>query len=367
MHSSRIHTNNFDAIRLFAAYAVVVSHHFALSRLPEPSVFTFHSLGGLGVVIFFSISGYLVAQSWDRDPHLWRFTARRFLRIWPGLLVTLALSALVLGPIVTTLPLDEYLRDRHVWSSFGILWLDVQPRLPGIFLTSPLPEIPNGALWTIPIEVKCYIALAVLGLLGIFRRPRLFALLVAGLAVYVYGIYDTERVIAAGGKRLFKWEFATFFFTGALLHYFHAFWAPASRQVLIAAVLILGAALSFWAERPLVACWLLVPFLVIAIGLRSTPVLCRFGRFGDFSYGIYIYGFPVQQTVLWALPELPFLHSLAMTILMTTALACASWHLVEKRALRLKPSSKKRLGDLASESRLNVYLPSGTPARQHKS
>ncbi|MDB5877438.1 MAG: acyltransferase [Variovorax sp.] len=344
MNSHRPPTNNFDAIRFAAASAVIVSHHFALSGRPELHFFKFHSLGGLGVLIFFSISGFLIAQSWDHDPHLGRFAARRFLRIWPALFCTLLLSAFVLGPIVTTLPLRAYFGDSRIWSSFGILWLNVQPTLPGVYLESPLPEIPNGSLWTIPHEVKFYIYFALLGLAGVLKQKRLLALLVAVLIVYVYAIHDTERVLQEGGKRLYKWEFATFFFVGVLMHYFREAWEPRARRSLIAIGLIVAAAFSYWLGRPLVACWLLLPFFTIAAGLMSFPFVRRFGRFGDLSYGIYIYSFPVQQTVLWSLPKMPFAYSMALTIAVTFALAAASWHIVEKRALTFKPSSKRYTG-----------------------
>ena len=99
--------NNFDFIRLVAALLVLVSHQFALQGLPEPGVQGLYSLGGLGVLVFFSISGYLVAQSWLNDPHWLRFAARRLLRIVPGLLVVMVACTFILGPVLTHLSLTE--------------------------------------------------------------------------------------------------------------------------------------------------------------------------------------------------------------------------------------------------------------------
>lgn len=105
MQDSLHKQNNFDFIRVVAALCVVCSHQFALNGLREPSVLNVHSLGGFGVLLFFSISGFLVMQSWAADPNVFRFGARRFLRIWPGFAVVITLTALVLGPCISTLSL----------------------------------------------------------------------------------------------------------------------------------------------------------------------------------------------------------------------------------------------------------------------
>lgn len=107
--------NNFDFIRLLAATMVLVSHQYAIGGFPEP-VLLGDGLGGLSVKVFFAISGYLVAESWFRDPSLWRFLARRVLRIWPGLIVMVLLTILVLGPIVTTWSIRDYLASSQTWA-----------------------------------------------------------------------------------------------------------------------------------------------------------------------------------------------------------------------------------------------------------
>ena len=96
--------NNFDFVRVAAALAVVASHQFALTGHAEPVLFGLHSLGGMGVLVFFSVSGFLVAQSWDADPHVGRFAARRLLRIWPAFALVILLAALVWGPLMSALP-----------------------------------------------------------------------------------------------------------------------------------------------------------------------------------------------------------------------------------------------------------------------
>ena len=102
--SLSVHRNNFDFIRLCAALCVVVSHQFALTGLPEPVILKTHSLGGLGVLIFFTVSGFLVAQSWDSDPNIARFAARRLLRLWPGLAGLVLVTVFLWAPAASPLP-----------------------------------------------------------------------------------------------------------------------------------------------------------------------------------------------------------------------------------------------------------------------
>ncbi|WP_237711947.1 acyltransferase [Rhodanobacter sp. 115] len=198
--------NNFDFVRLAAALAVLVSHQFALHARPEPLMFHYQTLGGYAVMVFFAISGYLIASSWAHDSNVWRFSARRLLRIWPGLICTVLLCGLVLGPLVTDLSAGSYFSDPTTHRFFGTLLFHVSPFLPGVFPHSPLAYIPNGVLWTIPIELRCYGYLAILGMIGVLRYRWVTLALLAGLSVWYYGIHDAEAVFARTHQHLFEVE-----------------------------------------------------------------------------------------------------------------------------------------------------------------
>ena len=337
--------NNFDFVRVVAALCVLVSHQFALNGLREPELLHIHSLGGIGVLVFFSISGYLVAQSWKADPHPLRFAARRLLRIWPGLALAVVLCAVVLGPLVSSLGLVDYFRHPFLSDYFRNLRFDLRDELPLRFEGNALPTAVNGSLWTIPMELKCYAVLAVLGVAGLLRSRWI-------IAVLTLVVLTTYAVAQPRGDWLMeflqptveqRWllEFGLFFFAGVVLFLFGSFATKRRASWCVAACWAL-AALAMIARRPLLALWLVLPATVLAFGRSSLPYLRRAGRFGDVSYGLYIYAFPVQQTMIWLYKDkLPWGVVLALTVMSTFALAFASWHLVEKRALRLKP---KRLG-----------------------
>ena len=182
--ASSQHSNNFDAIRIAAALAVLVSHHYALTAQAEPSFLGLHTWGGTAVIVFFVISGYLVTSSWYNDPSALRFAQRRILRIWPALAVVVVLTAYGLGAWVTSLPLMEYWKHRATLDYLLNIKLNVHYVLPGVFESNPYPRGVNGSLWTIPLEVRCYVVMALAGLLGLMRYRGVWMLLIAAYLVW---------------------------------------------------------------------------------------------------------------------------------------------------------------------------------------
>lgn len=320
--------NNFDALRLLAAFSVLISHQYALSGWSEPVLFGSTSLGHFGVLIFFSISGFLVSKSWRHDPHLGRFLAKRFLRIWPGLAMFTVLAACVVGPMVSTLSWRDYFSHAEFYEFFKTLKLfTIRQFLPGVFENNVWPGAVNGSLWTIPLEVRCYLTLALIGVVGLMRVP-----LAVGLGTGAFAIYF---LLVAPNPANHQFHFGLYFFAGVCCELFKTHWE--GRVVRSTAMICLPAgALLLLHARPL-AQLLLVACLSIVVGSRSTPFLRRAGRFGDISYGVYVYAFGVQQTVMWLVgKDFPFLAGLLMTAVITTACAFFSWHLIESPALRLK-------------------------------
>jgi peptidoglycan/LPS O-acetylase OafA/YrhL len=324
-------TNNFDFVRVAAAFAVLYSHQFALSGHPEP-IFLGGSWGGWGVLVFFAISGYLVAGSWERDPHLWRFGVRRFLRLWPGLAVSVLLLVLVLGPLVSSLEPRAYLSAAPTWNFLQVLTLaSFESYLPGVFTGNPMPNSPNGSLWTIPIEVRCYVALALLGWLRVLRWRWLFSLAFAAFAVWFFFGWGTGY----DHPMRMPMQMGVAFAMGAFLSAWRQVWLPRRRWGTPLAALGFSA-LWFSGLQELAATLGLATGAVL-VGTASTPVLRRFGRFGDISYGFYIYAFPVQQTLIWLTGnQMSVWHGLWDATVVTVLLALLSWHYVEKPALRWK-------------------------------
>ena len=334
MSSTQSQHNNFDFLRILAASLVLFSHQFDLLKLPSPAVLPV-GFGELGVCIFFSISGYLVTQSWTNDPHIFRFMARRFLRIWPGLIVATCLAALIMGPAVSIFSFSAYFKNTQVFIYFQTLLLKIQFFLPGVFTDNPYPNAVNGSLWTIPLEVKCYAILLVAGALSLLNSKWLIFATFLVLACIHFRIFHTETHPGMNYLR----NFGLYFLYGTCMHLFQHYWKSKKTVGLIIVCLLTYLATSL--SQPLVALLIAVPYGVVVFGSTSTPFFNRFGRFGDLSYGIYIYAFPVQQCVIWLIHGRYSLWvHLALSFTATISLSFFSWHWVEKPAMKLKPKKK---------------------------
>ena len=326
LNSSRL--DNFDFLRLCAACLVLFSHQYSVLGQTEPALFQGQSLANAGVLIFFSISGYLVTQSWCRDPNALRFILKRFLRIWPGIAVVTLLCACVLGPIVSTLTWKAYFAAPEFLAYLGNLRLvRLLYVLPGVFETNPYPQIVDGPLWTISIELRWYLILLAAGVAGLMRKRRL---VLASSAAFVLWYFVVET-----GVMTPQYKFGLFFCAGVCLALFREDWQRWPFALLGISIGAAVAACIFGNYDLAVLCAL--PVSIVFAGTRSTPVLNRFGRFGDFSFGVYIYAFPVQQTLVWAGgKDWSFAYGLTLAALITLACAALSWHLVERQALGLK-------------------------------
>lgn len=324
--------NNFDFLRMVAASMVLYSHHFVLSgRMYAPDFFGLHSYGTVGVWMFFAMSGYLVTQSWYSDPHVIRFALRRFLRIWPAFTVVVCVAALILGPLVSGWSARDYFMDPGWRVYLKNLWMDSQFMLPGVFGTNPFqPPSVNGSIWTIPIEVACYIIFAFLGFVGLWKRRSMLVLMAFGCLVLYFYRYDP----AFHGES--RYEFVLYFFLGASLFVLRDFWL--ARPLLWGFGVLAAGALAFGLGKPYLGLALMLPYAVIRFGVSSTPIVRAVGRYGDLSYGTYLFAFPVQQTVIQYLhPQYGLATTMALSFAVTLLLAFFSWHWVEKPALRMKP------------------------------
>ena len=332
--------NNLNLLRFVAASLVVLSHSYPLSGhiADEPlaratRIFDFASVA---VIVFFAISGYLVARSYDRASGLADYARSRALRILPAYVAATLYAAFVVGPWATTLSPGEYLADPRTWLYLRetLLFVGVD-RLPGVFADNPYPHAINGSLWTLWIEVFCYGALALAGAIGALRR-RWLAL---GLAVALFALAELSpafvsllpRSDAFLGPRL-----AATFVAGALAYAWRDR-LPLSPWLALAALVAAAALLD---TRPEVyVLYGAVVYATLVLGYHPALDVPAFRRFGDYSYGIYVYAYPTQQAIASVLGPMPPLLLFGLAYPVVFALAFASWHALEGPVLRLKRSS----------------------------
>jgi peptidoglycan/LPS O-acetylase OafA/YrhL len=330
--------NNFNLIRLFAAWLVIYGHAWPVSGtegqdLVEMTV-GIRFAGALAVDVFFLVSGLLIAASLERN-RLPAFLAARALRILPALWVCVALTVFVLGPVFTTAP--DYFAQPETWEYLKhnlALVRDMKHFLPGVFDDLPYPRAVNGSLWSLPIEGKCYLFMAGVALLGL-KAPWRFTAVV--LVVVAGAVLTADDPLPERRVRML-WC-AGFFLAGALawahrtvlkLH-----WAP------LVALAVLGTVLD---RAGLRSGYIAVYFATLAYGtlwLAYVPRLPQI-RHHDFSYGVYLYGWPSQQLVMHFFPGTGVAGNVAGATVLAFALAAASWFRVEAPALRLKPKLRVR-------------------------
>ncbi len=334
-------SEHYDLLRVVAALLVLIGHQNALTGLPEPEFLGISTWGGLGVAIFFSLSGYLVSASWQRDPHLGRYLVRRALRLMPGLAGVVLLSTLILGPLMSSLTLVEYFSHPETWHYLRNLALNVRFALPGVFVDLPFARVTNGSLWTLPMEVGCYLGLALL-LLPLPSRlgGRFLWLVAATLWLLDVAVPTNAAWIVYSTNWRIALHFAVSFALGAALRlspprgFAPVPWAVAAMVVLI-----------FTSDSHLgrVLSTVCVPLAVIGIARISGAPSRWLARRGDLSYGLYLYAFPLQQGIVASgLHERSRWGALAIAIAATGVAATISWRFIESPALRWKPRSPSR-------------------------
>ncbi|KRC61794.1 hypothetical protein ASE14_13350 [Agromyces sp. Root81] len=307
---------------------VVVGHHFVLIGEPAPRIagMPIHTVG---VAIFFTVSGYLIAQSVTRTPSARSFLWKRFIRIVPGLACVVLVTVFIIGPAISSLAPAAYFSAPETWSYLLNLGFIAQYDLPGVFETEPnLKATVNGSLWTLGVEVCCYIGAL---LLGRIRGSRLRTSAYVAAAVVLAGLSFASLPVSPAA------ELCVFFALGALAStHLPNLVGPARGAAVAGAIVVLAVSPLMGGVAPAIALWLALPTAIIWVGRMSTPGVRSAARFGDLSYGIYLWGYLVAQLLISWIgldhPELLLVHTLGAVGI----LGALSWWLIERPALRFK-------------------------------
>jgi len=338
-----VHRNSFDAVRLLAALAVFWFHQVAILGGPAITVpvFDYLSLGELGVLTFFAVSGFLVTRSLRKNLGPARYAWSRVLRIYPALAACLVFC-LILGATVTSRPEDYFGWPpmQFVLGNLAIFAADTQLQLPGVFDQS-IWHVVNTPIYTLRYEILFYAGLLVLWHLPILRRvPRLtIALLAIGAVVASMSAARNagiEHFTKFDPLLASRWGFA--FTLGASMAFVRR--GDTLRAVLLLALGFALGAMAVFDFQPQ------VDYLVGVVVVSSATLLLGGSgwlerlvptrRWGDLSYGIYLFGLPVQQLVLTEGTGLPDPALAGFAFSLTVTCAVVSRRIVELPALRLK-------------------------------
>ncbi|WP_110931078.1 acyltransferase family protein [Paenibacillus bouchesdurhonensis] len=328
--------NNFDIIRFVAATMVIFSHSYALSGYTEPeAIGTRDTYGHLGVLIFFVISGFLITQSYLRTENFSVFLKSRVLRIFPALIFVVLLTVFVLGPAITTLPIKDYFSDIATYKYISNITLyGINFNLPGVFENNVFAEVVNGSLWTLQYEFTFYLFVGLLGLFGLLNSKRLvFLLFFISLSMLTLGIGKGITVYNMNVQ--FIIEFFACFSAGMVFYIFRDC-IPLDKYIALTCLLLTFISIPFNDLPPEL---LIVSFsyLIFYFSFNSSINISKFSKFGDFSYGMYVYAFPVQQLVTYLHGgKMGHYENFIISFFVTLLCSIFSWHFIEKKCMKLK-------------------------------
>ncbi|WP_373308368.1 acyltransferase family protein [Kordiimonas sediminis] len=330
--------NNLNLIRMILATSVIVSHSYPIalgSGVDEPlEAYLGFSLGKLAVYGFFILSGFLVAQSYVKRNDPIDFSAARIFRIFPGLIVVILLTAFLLAPMLTSLSMSEHFSSMETYSYVirNISLIKLQFSIPGLFEENIYGSAINGSLWTLPHELACYVLLLIAGIIGFFRSNLIFWLIILTY-VSLYLLFSPHFLALSNISQITNLADLSFaFLVGVMFCKFqrHIFLSPAHIVVLLLVTILLHDTYFF------VPVFLLFyAVLLFWLGYIPSGFIRKYNNVGDYSYGTYIYAFPVQQILSYYGMNNPDSMTL-LTFLIVLPLAILSWHIVEKPSLRLR-------------------------------
>lgn len=331
--------NNFDFLRLLFASLVVFSHSFPLTKNPQIlSEVTNNqiNLGGLSVNVFFIMSGFLIMNSLKRSKSSINYLWKRILRLFPGLIVLTIITLIVLPLYYIG---SNIFLEKTYWTYLpNVLSLyRVQYTVSGIFKDNPYPNAINGSLWSLSYEFTMYLFLLLLFTIKKKTKILLFVLVIAFVCSYIFYVKYPDLFKNYFGffwldsEKLYM--LSTYFLGGSLLTMFNL---ERINNRIVKVTLTILIVLSIYFNYYALAAPIFLTVLIILIANSYNKILNFIPKkIGDISYGVYIYGFLIQQSLMNYF-KLNAITLFLISISITYIISYFSWHYIEKKALRYK-------------------------------
>jgi peptidoglycan/LPS O-acetylase OafA/YrhL len=337
-----MHKNNFDFLRILFAIMVVFTHCYAITGMGEVDALYFITRGQLvfsfiGLSGFFTLSGYLILKSLLRSTSIFEYLKKRILRIYPAFII-LMIVTFIIGAIVSTLSIVGYLKISSPYTyviSQLSLFGSFQTTIDSVFCNGTV----NASLWTIAYEFSFYILLIPFFLIKKYPKTIRVILIVTFIILFVtykhfLSFASFWFIPGTVLNRFFLVYYGLFFCAGCILATIDLKRLKQVNFIILGCILL--SIIFIRIHHFNLAKVLLLPPIFILIGLKNTSYLSRISnKVGDLSYGVYIYGFLIQQTVLNYFP-MNYWHLFLTVMPILFIMALTSWHLIEKRALTYK-------------------------------
>jgi len=335
--------NNFNLIRFIAASLVLYYHSFPLAGISgEPfSKYLGISSGTIAVDVFFICSGFLVSRSFFERNNIIAFTWARILRIYPALIVAVLFCTLIVGLFFTQEWWFSYLMDSNTHKFFLkniTLFFGVEYTLPSVFTNNPFPNAVNGSLWTLPYEVKMYAYLAIIATFLNYLQKlvggKFIKLIFLFIAIFSLAAHITNHFQLFTSDNFIR-LFSMFFVGVAFYLYRDNIYMSLKLFLFIFTILLIS---IFNKESFFIIYSISLSYLIFYVAYVPSGVIRKFNKFGDYSYGMYIYAFPVQQSIAAMIPNVSFIAMVSISFFITLLLSFLSWNLIEKKLLKMKGS-----------------------------
>lgn len=321
-------STNLNVIKFVAAFLVIFSHSFTVvgesggdpfGRITIGQL----SFGELAVAVFFFVSGFFVTKSLAGNPQFKAFWKRRLVRIYPSFITVMLITAFILGPAVSSLSLKDYLTSHLTYQYLEYLLFIPRYHLPGVFETNPISLV-NGSLWTLILEMLCYITLFLIFTCKIPEQRSGRCLLIVcffASVVFIFGYKYTPLFRYKGYLR------PAFIFAVGMLFYLYQGRIRLKLSLGLAAV-IAGAVIIRLNYADL-AMILIFPYVLSIVIFSDYQLPAALGKLGDYSYGIYLCGFPTQQTLEYLFPEMGYISNTIWAFIISILISFGIYHLIE--------------------------------------
>jgi peptidoglycan/LPS O-acetylase OafA/YrhL len=327
-------SNNFDFLRLLFASIVAIVHCSRLSEVEVLSGIGQYLSSEVAVDSFFVISGFLIFMSFESSKSLSDYASKRYRRIYPGYIFVIILCSILLYSVSSKSLLEYVSPDLLKYILFNSLTLNfVHPALPGVFENNPIQAV-NGALWTIKIEIMFYIVVPFIAFL-LSRFNKAYILILIYIISITYSLSMLWLFSNSGAEIYVKLERQlpgqlAFFISGAVAYYFYNYFHKNRFLLLTLSILII------FLYKYITELYIFYPISLAVIVLffaNFFKYLGNFGRFGDFSYGVYIWHFPIAQIFVFYNMFVNPLLGIGLYVVSVFFVSYLSWHLIEKRYL----------------------------------
>jgi peptidoglycan/LPS O-acetylase OafA/YrhL len=334
--------NNFDFIRFILASLVMFSHVYLLSFGQRDFIYKLTNneldIGDICVGCFFIISGFFITQSFEKYNNIRKYYKARFCRIYPGLITVVIFTTFIMGPIISIEPIKKYLLSLETYKYMISRLVPIYGThtLPGVFINNVSTAI-NGSLWSISPEIWCYIGISILGILNILKI-RLLILFTWNILIVVIIIINYLNLPDLSTIYYIIYKFimvVAFFLSGSLFYLYRDIIDLNIRNNFLSLLILL---VLIYFEFYILSILLITPYLLFCFAYSKKIRIYNFAKYGDFSYGIYIYGFFIQQTIVnYKLKfniRLNFFIEFLIPYIITILFAILSWNLIEKHFIK---------------------------------